>query len=185
MHYKQIKELKAEHFMTTGSIATGSKEGSLTSLPLGSCVAVVAYDSTTKIGGLAHVMLPGKSPKGNNNRYAENAITNLIDEFKDLGVPEKNIEMCLVGGANVLRKENNDIANHLIISIFELLEKKKLKVTKSSLGGYERQTAKLDLSSGIVNFTIGDSVEKNYVNLQLKISWRIVYETSINYLKHT
>ena len=127
---------------------------------MGSCVAVVAYDRTTKIGGLAHIMLPGNSPKGNNNKYAENAITNLIDELKNLGAPRKNIEICLVGGADVLRKENDNIADHLIISVYEILEKEKLNVTKSSLGGYERRSATLNLSTGVVNFTAGDSVEK-------------------------
>ena len=156
---KQKKEPKANEFISTGCIATGSLDGFLTSSPLGSCVAVVAYDSTTKIGGLAHIMLPGKSPKGNNNKYAENAITNLLDEFKNLGVPKTNIEICLVGGANVLRKESDNIANHLIISIFEIIENKKLNVAKSSLGGYERRTATLNLSTGVVNFTVGDSIE--------------------------
>ena len=105
-------------------------------------------------------MLPGKSPKGNDNKYAENAIANLTDEIKNLGVSQKNIEICLVGGANVLRKENDNIANKLIVSIIEILKKKKLNVAKSSLGGYERRTATLNLNSGIVNFTVGDSLEK-------------------------
>ena len=159
IHNKQIKELKAENFVSTEHIATGSKEGLLTSSPLDSCVTVLAYDKTTKTSGLAHVMLPDKSPKGNNNRYAENAITNLIDEFKNLGASKTNIEICLIGGANVLRKENNNIANQLIISVYDILKKKKLNVIASSLGGYERRTAKLDLSSGIVNFTVGNSLE--------------------------
>jgi chemotaxis protein CheD len=159
MHNKQINEHKAERFVSTGRIAIGSLDGFLTSSPLGSCVAVIAYDISTKIGGLAHVLLPGKSPKRNNNKYAENAINNLIDELKNLGALKTNIEICLIGGANVLRKENDNIANSLIISISKTLEKKKLNVIASSLGGYERRTAKLILSSGIVNFTVGDSVE--------------------------
>jgi len=105
-------------------------------------------------------MLPGKSPKGNDNKYAENATANLIDELKNLSVPKKNIKICLVSGANVLRKENDNIADHLIISVYDILKKKKLNVITSSLGGYERRTAKLNLRSGIVNFTVGDSVEK-------------------------
>jgi len=159
MYPKQIKELKTEKFVSTGCIATGSKDGFLTSSPLGSCVAVVAYDKTTKIGGLAHIMLPGKSPKGNDNKYAENAITNLIDELKKLNAQKKNIEICLVGGANVLRREHDNITENNISSVFEILKKKKLNVKKLSLGGYERRTAKLNLNSGIVNFTVGDSVE--------------------------
>ena len=168
MHFKQIKELKAEKLVTTGQIATGSTKGVLTSSPLGSCVAVVAYDKTTKIGGLAHVMLPGKSSKGNNNKYAENAITNLISELKILGATKKNIEICLVGGANVLRKKNDKIAGQLIISVYNILKINKLKVTKSSLGGYERRTAILNLSSGIVNFTVGNSIENELYQFTAK-----------------
>ncbi|OQX80823.1 MAG: hypothetical protein B6D64_02750 [Bacteroidetes bacterium 4484_276] len=167
---KQAKENRPISFVSTGCVAVGSIDGILTSSPLGSCVAVVAYDITTKIGGLAHIMLPGKSLKGNDNKYAENAITNLIDELKHLGVPKKNIEICLVGGANVLRKESDNIAGHLIISIFEILKKKKLNVIKASLGGYERRTAKLNLSSGIVNFTVGDSVEKKLWKFTAKMT---------------
>ena len=77
-----------------------------------------------------------------------------------MGVSKKNIEICLVGGANVLRKKNDNIAEHIISSVYEILEKNKLNVITSSLGGYERRTAKLNLSSGVVNFTIGDSLEK-------------------------
>ena len=168
MYHRQIKELKAEKFVSTGHIAAGSKEGVLTSSPLGSCLAVVAYDSTTKIGGLAHIMLPGKSPKGNNNKYAEDAITNLTDELKILGVSKKNIEICLIGGANVLRKENDIIANNLVSSVFEILEKKKLDVIKTSVGGYERRTAILNLSLGIVNFTVGNSLENKLFQFTAK-----------------
>ncbi|MCD4681620.1 MAG: chemotaxis protein CheD [Bacteroidales bacterium] len=156
---KQEKENQPENFISTGCIATGSKEGVLTSTPLGSCIAFIVYDTTTKTGGLAHIMLPGKSPKGNDNKYADNAITNLIDELKNLGVPKKNIEICLVGGANVLRKENDNIANHLIISIFEILKKKKLLVTELSYVDFARRIAKLTLSSGVVSFTVSDGVE--------------------------
>ena len=104
-------------------------------------------------------MLPGKSPKGNNNKYAENAITNLINELKNLGVHKKNIEICLVGGANVLRKENDNIAMQVVNSVLDILEKKKLNIIASSLGGYERRTVYLNLNSGIVSFTVGDGVE--------------------------
>lgn len=160
MHNKQINEHKAEKFISIGRIATGSAESILTSSPLGSCIAVIAYDVNTKIGGMAHVMLPGQSPNSDDNRYAEDAINNLIDNLQKLGVLEKNIEICLVGGANVLRKENDNIADQLIDSVYEILKKKKLKVKAASVGGYERRNAKLNLNTGIVYFSIGDSVEK-------------------------
>jgi len=42
----------------------------------------------------------------------------------------------------------------------DFLEKKKLSVRKSSLGGYERRSASLDLSSGLVTYTVGDGSQK-------------------------
>ncbi|NPD48402.1 hypothetical protein, partial [Lentimicrobium sp. S6] len=98
--------------------------------------------------------------KEDENKYAENAITNLLSELSKLGSSKQNIEICLVGGANVLRKENDTVANNLILNIFEITEQKKLTVKETSLGGYERRSATLNLSSGLVSFTVGDSTEK-------------------------
>jgi len=59
---KQIPENQPEQLVATGQLATGSGTGVIRSTPLGSCVAVIAYDKTSKTGGIAHIMLPGKSP---------------------------------------------------------------------------------------------------------------------------
>lgn len=47
-----------EIVVSLGEVAIGYEGDILISLGLGSCVAVVLYDPTSKIGGLAHVMLP-------------------------------------------------------------------------------------------------------------------------------
>ena len=160
LNNEQINEFQTERFITTGCFDTGSKEGFLKSSPLGSCVAIVAYDSSTKIGGLAHAMLPGKSVKENDNKYAEDIITNMIDDLTCLGAMKTTIEICLVGGANVLRRKNDNIGDNLILSIYEILKKKKLPVNAKSLSGFERRSVSLDLCSGLVNYTIGESNKK-------------------------
>jgi len=164
---KQITADKTKQFVATGCLSTGSQKEIIRTSPLGSCVAVIAYDKNTKTGGIAHVMLPGKSPtkdKTEENKYSENAIENLLSELISLGSKQANIEICLLGGANVLRKENDTIADNLIFSIFEILERKKLSIKKTSLGGFERRTAKLCLYSGIVTFTLGDKSEAELFN---------------------
>jgi len=164
---KQIPENQTEQVVATGYLATGSQNGVIRSTPLGSCVAVIAYDKTSKTGGIAHIMLPGKSPtkdKAEENKYAENAIENLLDALKSLGSKKANIEICLVGGANVLRKENDTTADNLILSIFEIMERKKLSIKTTSLGGFERRTAKLTLHTGSVTFTLGDNSETELVH---------------------
>ena len=176
---KQITENQAEQFVATGYMTTGSKNGVIRSTPLGSCVAVIAYDKTKKTGGMAHIMLPGKSPtkdKAEENKYAENAIANLLDALKSLGSNKANIDICLVGGANVLRKENETIADNLILNIIEILEQEKLSINATSLGGYERRTAKLCLHSGRVTFTHGDKSEAELFNFITGNTGGISYE---------
>jgi len=164
---KQIPEKQTEQIVATGHLATGSKNGVIRSTPLGSCVAVIAYDKTTKMGGIAHIMLPGKSPtkdKAEENKYAENAIGNLLVELNKLGAKKANIEICLLGVANVLRKENDTIADTLILCIFKIIEREKLHIKQTSLGGYERRMAKLCLQSGRLTYTLGDKSEEELLN---------------------
>lgn len=50
-----------ERIVRMGEIETGFEGHTLTSLGLGSCVAVMLYDSENRIGGMAHIMLPDSS----------------------------------------------------------------------------------------------------------------------------
>lgn len=45
--------------------------GILTTLGLGSCVGIALYDKTTKIAGLAHIMLPSSKLIKNNQNKAK------------------------------------------------------------------------------------------------------------------
>ena len=149
--------------VATGELYTGNEIGVFKTSPLGSCVAVIAYDKQTKAGGIAHIMLAGKSPKNESkkeNKYAENALRQLLTELEILGTKTSSLEFCLVGGANILRKENEIVAQKLIDYLIEKFREKKLNIKKSSLGGYERRTATLDLYTGIVYYTVGDGLGK-------------------------
>ena len=110
---------------------------------------------------------PTLSPTEDNseeNKYAQNAIDNLLDELNKLGSNKANIEICLIGGANVLRREKDTTADNLTLSILKIIEQKKLNIKKTTLGGYERRTAKLTLDTGTVTFTLGDKSEAKLFN---------------------
>ena len=149
--------------MASGEIAFGIQSGWLVSTPLGSCVAVVAYDTKTLIGGMAHIMLPGKRYKQNDDlrlRYAIDSMNYLLSSLKEKGVNLESLSVCLVGGANVLHEKNNTIAEDLIDSIMNIVSKRKITVAASSLGGFKRRTASIDLSKGIVYYSLGDKPRK-------------------------
>jgi chemotaxis protein CheD len=155
---KEIKIIDVQ----TGEVNTGTKGTILRSSAIGSCVVVAAYDLKAQIGGLAHIMLPGKAPENTNyqkTRYANDAIEDLINKINLNGAEDNNIEVCLIGGANVLNRENDSIARDNINSVFEILKKRKLLIREKSLSGMERRSALLNIETGCLNYTIGDGAE--------------------------
>ncbi len=149
--------------VSEGCISVGTGNVLFRSTPLGSCVAIAAYNRAKKTGGLAHILLPGKAPNGrkeDSNKYAENAVSSLLNELAGYGISGSDLEIVLIGGANVLKDEKDDIPARIVESITEVVKKNKLKLVASSLGGVERRTAVLDLATGVVKYTIGNSRQK-------------------------
>jgi len=145
----------------TGEVEFGSKDAILKSSGIGSCVVITAYSPDKKIGVIAHVMLPGASPGGKDiqrTRYAADAIDEVIDRMKRSGVGKDDIEVCLVGGGNVLRREEDEeeVCKKIIGSVIEILNEKRIKIKAQSLGGTERRSVSLDVDTGIVLYTVGD-----------------------------
>lgn len=156
-------QFQEEIRIATGELHTASHIGLLHTTPLGSCVAFIVFDASKSIGGLAHIMLPGSShnrDENDKNKYADDAINNLLSKACKLGSSLLDLEVCLVGGANVLRKTKDNIATALITCILDDLEAKGLQVVKTSLGGFERRSATLDIATGTVYYTIGNSLKK-------------------------
>ena len=163
-------------FVNTGEVAVSNKAVILKSNAIGSCVAVAAYDKIEKIAGLAHIMMPGKAPQNYQflkTRYAINGIHEMIEKMTLLGGKEKNIEICIIGGANVLKRENDSISQENINSVLRILKKEKYNIKAESVGGMERRSASLDVKKGEVNYSVGDSSDKllyNFINNQIEIS---------------
>lgn len=86
---------------------------SLITLGLGSCVGVTLYDNLTRVGGLAHVMLPDSTLSGkkdyNPGKFADTAIDVLIEEMLKLGASKNRMVSKIAGGAQMfqIKSENN------------------------------------------------------------------------------
>jgi chemotaxis protein CheD len=147
-----------------GQVKAGKGKVILQSKAIGSCVAIIAYDATKNIGSLAHVMLPGSAPAdketGDKTKYAADAIDAIISKMSRLGSKKDDIEVAVVGGGNVLNREDDTVCNDNIKSTLELLEEKHLKVRAQAVGGTERRSVSLDVESGKVFYTQGDKKKK-------------------------
>ena len=146
----------------TGKVEISKKDIVIRSLALGSCIAVVGYDAKNQIGGIAHIMLPGKSPenkKQEENKYAENAVSNLLIQMQEAGAAKEEMKFCLAGGANVLKRNDDTIAEQNCISVLQVLKEQQLKIKAKSLGGAKRRSISLNIFSGKVYLSIGDNDE--------------------------
>ncbi len=149
--------------VSTGEVNAAKGNTLLNSPAIGSCVVIAAYDAKEMVGAMAHVMLPGTSPEKTSSlrtRYAADAIEKMIAMMTHLGTDRKNIEVCLIGGANVLKRKDDTIGQDNIDSVTELLTKQNIEIKAKSLCGFEKMSVTLDVENGHVYHSIGDGIDK-------------------------
>lgn len=82
----------------------------LTTLGLGSCIGIAIVDTTTKIGGLAHIMLPDSTAiKENSNiaKFADSGIEELVRQMVEMGASKRRMVAKIAGGAQMFAFNNN------------------------------------------------------------------------------
>jgi chemotaxis protein CheD len=78
--------------------------GMLSTIGLGSCVAIVLYDAETAIGGLAHVLLPSESmsrDRTNPAKFPSTVVPLLVVEMRRLGAEPRRSRAKIAGGASM------------------------------------------------------------------------------------
>ena len=76
----------------------------ITTLGLGSCVGIALRDPVTKIGGLAHVMLPDSTAIRNNSnipKFADTGIEELVRRVVAKGANRTRLVAKIAGGAQM------------------------------------------------------------------------------------
>ena len=143
--------------------------GILTTLGLGSCVAIALYDRKQKIGGLAHIMLPSsKNIKRNENKakFADTAVEYLIEKMESLGADINNITAKIAGGAQMFafKNKNNDllrIGERNVAATLNALEEAKIPVIAQDTGGNYGRTVELYTEDGTLLIkTIGKGIKR-------------------------
>jgi chemotaxis protein CheD len=136
----------------------------LKSSAIGSCVVAVAYDTAKKVGAMAHIMLPGRAPTRKKGRektkYAADAIDAILHKMARLGSATVDIKAAVVGGANVLEREDDTICRANIESTLGLLLEKCLTIAAEATGGTQRRNVRLDIDTGTITYTEGNGGEK-------------------------
>lgn len=127
----------------------------LTTLGLGSCVGIALYDRSTKISGLAHIMLPSSQEIKNNSnlaKFADTGIDELIDKMVKLGARRSNLTAKIAGGAQMFNFNSNNsmlrIGERNVLATKEKLKKLDIRIIGEDTGGNFGRTIIFDSKDG-------------------------------------
>lgn len=108
---------------------------------LGSCVGVCLFEKQERIGGLNHILLPGRPDLNSCNdsaRYGVNAMELLINGIMKLGGKKENIIAKAFGGASVTSSlpSENGPGQKNIEFVTKFLKDEDIRLVSHDLGGY-------------------------------------------------
>lgn len=122
---------------------------------LGSCVAVCFFDPVKRIGGMNHILLPGRANMKSFNPAASfgiNAMELLINRIMSLGGDRRNLKAKIFGGAKIIPviseeysmgKKNSDF-------VIEFLNNEKIKIVNMDIGGTQTRKIYFHTDTGVV-----------------------------------
>ena len=140
----------------------------LTTLGLGSCVGIALYDSTTKITGLAHIMLPSSLEIKNNSNIAKFADTGIVETLRlmeQAGAKRAKITAKIAGGACMFAfaKNKNDSLNvgaRNVEAVKKVLGELKIPIIAEDTGANYGRTVIIDSNTGLLTIRAVGKTEK-------------------------
>jgi chemotaxis protein CheD len=121
---------------------------------LGSCVGIALYDPQSRVGGMAHVMLPSshlynRSPYA--GKFADTALVAMTAEMERAGAGRSRLVAKLVGGANMFSNVPQTTASvglRNIAAAREKLTEMGIPILSEQVGGTQGRTVFFHLADG-------------------------------------
>ncbi len=140
---------------------------SLISYGLGSCVGIALFDPVTKIGGLAHIMLPDSTQARsteNPAKFADTCLPLMLEELVKLGAVKSRLQAKIAGGAQMFTFANATdimrVGERNSETVRMVLKKLDLRLIAEDCGGNYGRTVELKLDSGVFRVKTIDKGEK-------------------------
>ncbi len=140
----------------------------ISTLGLGSCLGVVLYDKTTKICGMAHVMMPDStkiSKNSNRMKFVDTCIADMYEEILAAGARKTSLVAKIAGGAKMFSYQSNNshlnIGEQNIEAVRQLLAQWNIPIIAEDVGSNYGRTIEFNSATGelvIKSVGIGDSV---------------------------
>ena len=112
----------------------------LVTYALGSCVGICLLDSTARVGGLSHIMLPDSTAGVNGAsapmRFADTAIPLLIKEMEKLGASRGRLRAKIAGGATMFAIANDkfNIGDRNVAKVKAMLASERIPILAEDTG---------------------------------------------------
>jgi chemotaxis protein CheD len=140
----------------------------ITTLGLGSCVGVVLYDTTRKISGMVHVMLPDSNKIRNNEnlaKFADTGIDELIRRLVAIGAGRTSLVAKIAGGAQMFAfNSNNDmlrVGDRNVEATKEKLSSLRIPILAEDTGANYGRTIEFFPESGdLIIKSVGKPIKK-------------------------
>lgn len=134
---------------------SASREDTLVTYSLGSCLGLALYDPEAGIGGLLHAMMPVSTldPQRALTRpamFVDTGVTTLLTMLFDLGAHRRSLIATVAGCANQLdggRLFRIGERNHTVVR--RMLWKNEILIAAEDVGGSQARTIQLDIASGM------------------------------------
>jgi chemotaxis protein CheD len=151
------KQAVNDVFIFPGGVFFGDQHSRIHTL-LGSCVSIVFWHPGLLMGGMSHFMLPSRNRQTQtlDGRYADEAITLLMQHIDDVGAPREQYQVKVFGGGDMFGYKANG-RNFINIGIKNIRAARSLirmhgfQITSEHLGGDGHRVVMFDICSGEVN----------------------------------
>ncbi|MDR0885962.1 MAG: chemotaxis protein CheD [Clostridiales Family XIII bacterium] len=151
--------IKPDHVIGISDYKVSKAPSKLVTYALGSCVGIALYDDLTRVGGLAHIMLPDSSimldqKKVDRMKFADTAIPDLIREVRMNGANVARLKAKIVGGANLFQRSGtssvSNIGDRNVEMVKNLLATQGIELIAEDTGKNFGRTLYFDLATGDV-----------------------------------
>lgn len=149
----------SERIVKVADWAADRADTVLVTLGLGSCVAIALYDSTSRVGAMAHVLLPSPAlarDRSNPAKFPETAVPLLMEQLLALGALREHLRARLVGGASMFAAASVVMgAPHMgernVIASKDALKAARIPVVGEDTGGSHGRSVYFELATGRID----------------------------------
>ncbi len=127
----------------------------ITTLGLGSCVGIAIRDPQTKVGGLAHIMLPDSTQIASNSvkaKFADTGVAELVSLMIRNGANKSRMVAKIAGGAKMFAfNSKNDImsvGDRNVEAVKKALSLQRIPILAQDTGNSYGRTVEFDPETG-------------------------------------